>query len=152
VLRRATPEDGDAVAEIFRAARADQAPAIPDLHTPEEHRTFFGAAIREHEVWVAEQDGQLVGFAFLRGELLSHIYVHPRAQNRGVGKALLDKTKERLPAGFTLWTHQPNAQARHFYEREGLVPVEFTDGATNEEQVPDVRYAWLPDSPGSAAQ
>jgi GNAT superfamily N-acetyltransferase len=150
VLRRASPEEGDAVAEIYRAAKAAQSDVLPDLHTPEEHRAFYGAAVREHEVWVADEDGGLVGFAFLKGEMLSHLFVLPAAQGRGVGKALLDKTKERLPDGFTLWTHQPNVQARRFYEREGLVPVEFTDGATNEEGIPDVRYAWRP--PGRDAR
>jgi hypothetical protein len=48
------------------------------------------------------------------------------------------------PGGFTLWTHQPNAQARAFYEREGLEAVEFTDGSASEEKVPDVRYEWRP--------
>jgi GNAT superfamily N-acetyltransferase len=42
----------------------------------------------------------------------------------------------------TLWTFQKNAKARAFYERHGFVPVEFTDGLTNQEREPDVRYVW----------
>ena len=39
-----------------------------------------------------------------------------------------------------LWTFQRNAGARRFYERNGFVAMEFTDGASNEEREPDVRY------------
>jgi GNAT superfamily N-acetyltransferase len=147
VLRRAAPDDAYAIAAVFTAARAAQAEVIPDLHTPDEHRWFVRERmLPTQEVWVAEDDGEIVGFAAINEDLLGHIYVHPSVQGRGFGKALLEKTKERRPDGFTLWTHQPNDGARRFYEREGLVAVEFTDGATNEERMPDVRYAWQPAS------
>jgi GNAT superfamily N-acetyltransferase len=93
---------------------------------------------------VVHEAGEIVGFASFGDRVLGHLYVAPPAQGRGIGRILLDKVKERRPDGFTLWTHQPNAPARAFYEREGLVAVEFTDGSANEEQVPDVRYAWRP--------
>jgi GNAT superfamily N-acetyltransferase len=144
VLRRAGPEDALAVAEVFIAARAEQT-FIPTVHTPDEDRWFFReVAVATQEVWVAEEDGQVVGFAALGPDLLGHLYVHPRVQGRGVGAALLAKAKEARPGGFTLWTHQPNLSARRFYERHGFVAVEFTDGSTNEERVPDVRYEWRP--------
>jgi len=145
VLRRATPEDADAVANVFIAARAEQE-FIPRLHSDEEHRR----RVREwmlpaYEVWVADGEAGIVGFAAVKEDLLGFIYVHPRAQRGGIGKTLLDHVKALRPDGFELWTHQPNEVARRFYEREGLVAVELTDGATNEEKVPDVRYAWIPE-------
>jgi GNAT superfamily N-acetyltransferase len=102
-----------------------------------------------NEVWVVDEAGEVVGFASFGHELLGHLYVAPRAQGRGIGRVLLDKVKERRPAGFTLWTHQPNARARAFYEREGLAAIEFTDGSANEEEVPDVRYEWRPQGRGA---
>jgi hypothetical protein len=48
------------------------------------------------------------------------------------------------PDGFELWVFAVNTRARRLYERHGLVAVEFTDGAGNEEGAPDVRYAWRP--------
>ena len=39
-----------------------------------------------------------------------------------------------------LWTFQRNTGARRFYERNGFIAVELTDGASNEEREPDVRY------------
>jgi len=146
MLRRATAEDADAIAAIFTAARDEQR-FIPALHTPEEHQWFFREVVLpEQEVWIAEEDGAAVGFAALNQDLLGHIYVHPTYQGRGIGRVLFEKVKERRPSGFTLWTHQPNEGARRFYEREGLAAVELTDGAGNEEKVPDVRYEWTPES------
>ena len=39
-----------------------------------------------------------------------------------------------------LWTFQRNTGARRFYERNGFIAVDLTDGASNEEREPDVRY------------
>ena len=118
---------------------------LPDLHTPNERRHFITEVVPgDHEIWVAEDEGRVVGFAALGESTLGHIYVHPDFQGRGLGTALLDKTKELRPAGFTLWTFPANEGACRFYERHGLHPIEYGDGSGNEEGVPDVRYEWRP--------
>jgi hypothetical protein len=33
--------------------------------------------------------------------------------------------------------------ARYFYDRRGFYAVRFTDGANNEEKMPDARYRWV---------
>jgi GNAT superfamily N-acetyltransferase len=118
---------------------------MPRIHSAADDRWFVGSVLLPtHEVWVAEADEAVVGFAAVKGSLLGHIFVEPTAQGRGIGSRLLAKVTELRPEGFELWTHQPNEQARRFYERRGLVAVETTDGAGNEEKVPDVRYQWRP--------
>jgi GNAT superfamily N-acetyltransferase len=72
---------------------------------------------------------------------LEHLYLDPAWMGRGLGERLLALASERSPDGLELWTHQINAGARRFYERHGFTAVEETDGATNEERLPDVRYA-----------
>jgi GNAT superfamily N-acetyltransferase len=151
VLRHATVADADAVAEVFIAAR-DQQTYLPAVHTHDEHRQFVrDVVLADYEVWVAEDEGRIEGMAALAGDELAHLDVHPRAQNRGIGTTLLEKTKELRPNGFFLWTHQPNTGACRLYERNGLVAAEYTDGATNEEKTPDVRYVWDPAGRGSDA-
>jgi ribosomal protein S18 acetylase RimI-like enzyme len=56
---------------------------------------------------------------------------------------LLSIAKEREPEQLDLYTFQPNAGARRFYERHGFAAVEFGDGSDNEERVPDVLYRWV---------
>jgi GNAT superfamily N-acetyltransferase len=143
VIRQATSKDVEGVSEVFVAARAQMEEFLPVLHTEEEHRGFVRELLLPtHEVWVAEEDGRIVGMAALKDDVLGHLYVHPAAQKRGVGTALMERTKVERPHGFTLWTHQPNERARRFYDAHGLEAVELTDGQGNMEKVPDVRYAW----------
>ena len=130
---------------MLTAARAAQA-WFPRLHTPEEDAEFVRERLLpEHEVWVADEDGRIVGFAALHGDELGFLFVDPVAQGRGVGTQLLEKTQQLRPEGFDLWTHQVS-EARAFYERRGLVVVELSDGSTTMEKLPDVRYRWRPGS------
>jgi ribosomal protein S18 acetylase RimI-like enzyme len=145
MIRRARPEDNDAVAETFIASFETLLRFLPNLHTHDEHRRFITETVpQDHEIWVAEEDGRVVGLAAIGESTLGHLYVHPDFQGRGVGTALLAKTKELRPAGFTLWTFPANEQACRFYERHGLRAIEYGDGSGNEEGVPDVRYEWRP--------
>ena len=116
---------------------------LPRLHTRDEDRGFLRGLLEAAEVWVAEDDGgRVAGFVSLSGDLLGHIYAHPRG--RGVGSALLAKAKELRPGGFHLWVFQRNDGARRFYERHGCRVVRLTEGRDNEEHEPDALYEWSP--------
>jgi GNAT superfamily N-acetyltransferase len=144
VIRRAGPEDVEAIVAVFERSFATLS-FLPMLHSHEEHLAFFGRCVAEGEAWVWEE-GAVAGFAILDGDELSHLYVEPDEAGRGVGGALLDRAKERRPDGFTLWVFQDNEQARRFYERRGLRCVRLTDGSGNEERTPDALYEWRPAS------
>jgi GNAT superfamily N-acetyltransferase len=145
VIRRAEAADGTVVARLFRRSFGTLA-FLPTLHTPEEDRDHFGRVVAEQEVWVAEEDGRVLGFSALTDDTLTSLYVEPDAQVRGIGGALLDKAKERRPEGFRFWVFQRNERARRFYEARGCRLVELTDGSGNEEREPDALYEWLPGS------
>jgi ribosomal protein S18 acetylase RimI-like enzyme len=144
VIRRAGLEDVNAIAALFRRSFGTLT-FLPTLHTPEEDRAFFRGVVADHEVWVWDEDGSILGFAALGGDELTHLYVEPAAHGRGIGGALMDRAKERRPGGFHLWVFQQNANARRFYEARGFVLVRETDGSGNEERTPDALYAWAPD-------
>jgi GNAT superfamily N-acetyltransferase len=142
-LRRGELEDVGTVARMMRSTY-DRMDYIPRMHTPEEDLAYIGGLFGEREIWVAENDAGVVGFAILSADELMQMHVDPDEQNAGIGSALLARAKERRPAGFTLWTFQRNVGARRFYERHGLEVVRLTDGDGNEEREPDVQYAWRP--------
>jgi GNAT superfamily N-acetyltransferase len=144
-LRRAGPVDAEAVAEVFIAS-FETLTFLPTLHTHDEHRAFIRRLVDGSEVWVAEDDGRVLGMAALSAEMLDHLYVHPDAQGLGAGSALLEKAKERRPVGFRFWVFQANERARRFYERRGCRLVRLTDGRGNEERTPDALYEWRPPS------
>lgn len=142
MIRRATTDDGDAVGALFTRSFEELLAYLPRLHTPEEDRRHFNGVVRDHEVWIYEEAGRILGFAALSKESLEHLYVDPDAQGQGIGRSLVEKTKERRPDGFGLWVFQQNKGARRFYERHGLHLAQLTDGAGNEEKTPDARYEW----------
>jgi chorismate mutase len=113
-----------------------------DVHTAEEHLNWFAARLGDHEAWVAEDDGGLLGYALFTATWLDHLFVEPSRQSAGVGAALLDVVKGVRPDGFCLWVFETNVRARAFYTRHGLVELERTDGSGNEEKAPDVKMAW----------
>ena len=151
ILRRAEPRDAAVITEIHLRARA-AAPMPPSVHPAEDIVQWVGSRITGSEVWVAERDGAVVGYADLDADRpgpgwLHSIYVLPEHAREGIGTLLLDLAKARRPAGFSLWVFTSNEPARAFYRRHGLVELEHTDGATNEERRPDLRMAWPGERP-----
>ena len=140
MIRRAGPTDVEAIVAVFERSFTTL-DFLPRLHTHEQHLGFFDRCVADDETWVWD-DGQLRGFAVLRGDELSQLYVDPDAFGRGIGSALLDVAKTERPDGFTLWVFQANERARRFYEDRGCRCVRLTDGSFNEERTPDALYAW----------
>ena len=144
LLRPGGPEDLAAVAEVHLRARRAAVPAMPPAVRDDD-------AVRAHlaatdlgtcELWLAEDDGEVVGYALLSPTWLDDLYVDPAHQGHGVGSALLDLATSVRPDGFDLWVFASNAPARAFYRRHGLVEVGSTDGSGNEEQEPDLQLRW----------
>jgi GNAT superfamily N-acetyltransferase len=142
-LRRALPSDATAVAALHLAARRHAMPYLPELRSDDEVRAWTRETLLpKAEVWIAEIGGKPAGYLALVDDILDHLYVGPGHQDQGVGSLLLAKAKALRPAGLRLYAFQRNRRARAFYEARGFAPVNFSDGAGNEEQEPDVLYQW----------
>lgn len=140
-IRRAGVHDADETAAVFLAARRSLG-FLPELHDEDDTRAFVAGFISDSETWLALGNGVVYGLASIGGDWLDHLYVHPRWHGRDIGRTLLEHVKQQRPKGFQFWTFQANDGARRFYERNGCVAAEFTDGSRNEERLPDVRYVW----------
>jgi GNAT superfamily N-acetyltransferase len=92
------------------------------------------AAPTPHRVFVAEQDGDVVGVAAAGPDPddgatghLSRLYVTPTRWGNGIGGALHDRAVAHLRAhGFpeaTLWVLEANHRSRAWYERRGWTPT-----------------------------
>lgn len=87
---------------------------------------FMHLARTASAFWIAEVDGQPVGYAraIRRGELheLTEFFVLPDAQQAGLGRALLERAYPLQPGelGVIIATQDPPALAR--YMKAGLVP------------------------------
>jgi GNAT superfamily N-acetyltransferase len=140
-IRAAAVGDGPSVAAVFGAARAGMT-YLPQLHTADEDVVFFSGVVETAAVEVAEVDGRLVGFSAAHNGWLDHLYVEPAHQRHGIGTELLARAMAAHPEGLLLWVFEPNAGAQALYGGAGFIELERTDGAANEERVPDIKMYW----------
>lgn len=113
----------------------------PALHTGAEDIAHMGDLITRGWARVAESEDRVVGFLALDAPMIQSLYVAGSCQGGGIGTALL-KDAMRGQDRLELWTLEANAGAQRFYCRHGFAEAERTDGAGNEEGLPDIRFVW----------
>lgn len=114
---------------------------MPKLHSHVEDRAFIRRLIDEYDVMVVRSWLGPQGFLARDGAWIHALYIRAFSRGRGQGRRLLDVAKSRSPR-LELWCFQMNTRARSFYASEGFREVEHTDGAGNDEKLPDVRLVW----------
>lgn len=150
-IRRLAVAELEPAARVMRASYDERLPGLAGRHTPEEDAAFFRDHLAPtHSIFGALIDDTLVGVLAIRGEWVDQLYVLPESQGRGVGRALLETAKAQADR-LSLRTFQSNFQARKFYEAQGFVIMEMTDGAENEEREPDLLLEWRRPSTGCAS-
>jgi len=141
-LRRATPCDADSIALVY-ATSFRLLTFLPMLHTVEDYRWFIANVIlKECEVTVAEDETGIIAFLARQGEEVRLLYTRPHRIGMGAGTQLIDAAKATGIGALELWCFQANERARRFYQARGFRAIRFTDGANNEERMPDIRYRW----------
>ena len=131
--------EADAAMAVQRAALRATLPGLLEPHTAAEDAAWIRGVFTRLSVWLAVDGDDVVGIASRDGEWVRQLYVAPGTTGAGIGQRLLDAMLAEAPA-LKLWTFQRNAGARRFYERNGFVAVEFTDGSGCDEREPDVCY------------
>jgi len=142
-IRKANRDDSARCADVHILAR-QQMIYLPKTNAAGAHRWMQEIVFTQQNVWVAEVNHLIVGYASFAGGFLTNLYIHPDHQRRGIGSALLAQVKAYAPEGFKLWTFQQNEDAVRFYERHGFRSLKVTDGKDNMERVPDRLMAWQP--------
>jgi GNAT superfamily N-acetyltransferase len=160
LVRAAKEQDASAIAQVHvHSWPTTYVGIVPDdyLATPNEAERVLlwrNWLTRDIQVYVAELDGEVVGFVSggqirepLQGydaELFA-IYLLDRAQGRGLGTALLRKLAESLRAkgfkGMTVWVLERNP-AIHFYEKSGAALVNAKEIEIGGVLLREVAFAW----------
>lgn len=142
-IRRLKPADAPAIAKVHRASFDERLPWLSGIHTPDEDLSYFRDTVFATCVlWGGFEGQRLIGFIAFRDGWIDHLFVAPDRQMMGLGTRLLDKAKA-AQSRLRLWTFQRNNGARNFYERNGFIQIDLTDGLGNEEREPDVLYEWF---------
>ena len=133
-IREYRPEDWDAIARAHDAARLQElAPSVGVEAFRPLAETAKSEGLFDDLLWVAELDEEVVGFlAFAHAEV-TWLYVHPDAQRRGVGRALLRHALAHADDfggedSLTVTVLDGNP-ARKLYESEGFRLVQTRRGA-----------------------
>ena len=79
--------------------------------------------IPNSDTWVAELEGEVVGFLSLMGNEVGAIVLEPRCHGTGIGKALMDKA-QAIHGDLEVEVFQANPIGRKFYDRYGFVLME----------------------------
>ncbi len=86
LVRPATPDDADAMRRVYLAAGREAWAHF----LPAEQVGANATELSGDRGFVAEEGGEVVGFAWLRGSELDTLYTDPRVWGRGAGRALMD--------------------------------------------------------------
>ena len=147
-IRRATLEDVDAAVDVWERARWDaRQPRMVERmgYSHDDNLAHFrDVVMRQDDVWLAVEDGRVVGLLAIAESRVNQLHVLPDCQRRGVGTALMNHAKALSPRGLLLSTFQGNRQSRAFYERSGFRAIRMGVSPPPENE-PDVEYAWRPD-------
>lgn len=145
IVRQAQPLDAGRVGAILTQCVRDQK-WLPVLHSEAENIHFFGQLIDHGMVWVAD-DGTVRGFLAREGDYIHGLYVARGARGHGIGSVLIGAAKAAC-GRLELYTFVANTGARRFYGRHGFVEIDRSDGADNDEGLPDIFMVWEGDTHG----
>lgn len=130
-LRPARNEDGDALARLIAAVFAEYPGCIFDREAefPELDAIAGDFAAKGGAIWVAEQDGAVIGSLGIvplpeGGAELHKLYVDAAARGSGAAPALLGQAlawaRTRGCAWIELWSDQRFTRGHRFYEKHGF--------------------------------
>jgi putative acetyltransferase len=123
MIRKGTPADFSALAEIWRAAWQITYPEIDfSQRLPFIHAQFVAAEAGHHRLSVAVTDGMLAGFTLVEHQtaLLEQIVAAPAFWGKGTADALLAQAIAVEGAKLHLIVNQFNARAIAFYRKHGF--------------------------------
>lgn len=163
MIREATASDADAIARVHRESwRTTYSGILPaavvgqrtERQTAAEWRARLARAGGLEAVWLAEREGEVVGFAScgaarhrlggLEAEVYA-LYVLQAWQRRGVGRGLIGACAGHFARhgqfGFYLWVLKAN-RARLFYEALGGVELGEKSERLGLHSFVEVAYGW----------
>lgn len=118
-IRLMTDNDMDSVIDIWLAASKEAHHFIPQEYWESKEKDMRSVYLPMAETYVLEEAAGIVGFISTVQHALAALFVHPREQGKGYGRALLQSVKERSPK-LELKVYKENENAFRFYSSHGF--------------------------------
>jgi putative acetyltransferase len=133
MIRKLNKDDIDKVTQIWLEVNTKTHNFIPEKYWTEQ----FNAVKRilpQSEVYIYEQNGEILGFVGLTDNYIAGIFVSIISQSKGIGKQLLNFIKG-IKTELSLSVYQKNERAIKFYQRENfIIQSENIDENTGEQE------------------
>ncbi len=131
MIRKLQKTDINRVAEIWLDTNIKAHDFIPSQYWLDNY-TVVREELAQAEVYVYEDERDILGFIGLVGDYIAGIFVWDQAQSNGIGKELLEFAKG-IKEQLRLNVYQKNVRAVKFYQREGFkIQQEGRDDNTKE--------------------
>lgn len=122
MIRSATPGDTEAIVVAWRSASRVGHPFLDESFLTAEEARLRDVWLPSATTFVAESDGDVVGFLSLVGSTVGGLFVHADHQRRGVGAALLDHAAT-VASRLRLEVFEANTGGVAFYQACGFRPI-----------------------------
>ncbi len=150
MVRAAQTADVASIAELYhRVWHATHGPAMPEAERARRDQAAFMARVSDlmPDIVVAEEAGELAGFAAWTGGLLGQIFVDDAYRGTGVAQELLHTAETRMASqGVSvaeLHCLVGNIRARRFYERLGWTLTTVQSESVEGDPGDDTRDFWI---------
>jgi len=120
MIRSYESGDKSAVISIWRDASALAHPFLTVEQLDQAAAMIRDQFLDIAETYIAEHDGQPIGFVALTGNVVGGLFLLPQYHGQGIGKALMDKAVKAQGA-LQLEVFTDNPIGRRFYRSYGFV-------------------------------
>jgi ribosomal protein S18 acetylase RimI-like enzyme len=121
-LRKFEKEDWEAIKTIYNLSKADEMRGSVDLRAliPIEEDEKGIKLFNDSQIFVVEENKDILGFGGHKGNYISWLFVHPGQRRRGVGKMIIDQILRTLTGTIKLNVGKHNEAAKSLYSKYGF--------------------------------
>ena len=141
IRRFEADKDTSVLSDIWLRASIIAHPFIGEATLREQQPLMEDVYLPMASTWVAEREGQAVGFLCLLKSHIAALFVDPEQQGQGVGRQLLDFAATRHDR-LTLEVYTDNAKAMAFYERYGFTIESQREADDQGQPFANARMVW----------
>jgi len=122
-IRAYKESDLNAVLDSWEAATRLAHEFMADNFIALQRKNVAEVYLPNTDTWVAEVDGDVMGFIALVGSEVGAIFLQPSHHGKGIGKALMDKAQS-LHGNLEVEVFKENTIGRNFYSKYGFELLE----------------------------
>ena len=120
-IRRAAPWESERLSDLAVSSKQTWGYDDDFLASTRSDIVVAASDIHNHSCYVAEQDGDIVGFYLIAGDSLERLFVAPAWLRRGIGRALFEHAADMPRTRALRIVSDPHAAP--FYQRMGAVRI-----------------------------